>query len=93
MEFNRKTEISIQQIKRRVVLLPETEVVLSCPNCETGENMIIAEQTASVSGFSRREIYRMVEESLLHFVETEEGILYICLKSLENNLTENNKDI
>ena len=93
MEITHKTEISIQQTKRRVVLLPETEVVLSCPQCKNGETMIIAERTASVFGFSRREIYRMVEESIVHCVETEEGILYICLKSLESNLTENNKEI
>ena len=88
MEINRKTEIKLRQTTRRVILLPETEEIIACPECEGDEVMIAAETVASVSGFSRREIYRMVEEGKVHFLETEEGILFVCLKSLENDLPE-----
>ncbi|MBX7173506.1 MAG: hypothetical protein K1X72_21240 [Pyrinomonadaceae bacterium] len=89
MKIRRKTEISIQQTKRRIVTLPETEEIIACPECEGDEVMIAAESAASVFGFSRREVYRMVESGRIHFLETEAGILFICQKSLENNSPEN----
>jgi hypothetical protein len=87
MKISRKTEISIRQTKRLVVLLPETEVVISCTRCQTVEPMIIAELAASVLGFSRREVYRLVEAGGVHFAETDQGVLYICQNSFERNLT------
>lgn len=89
MKIRRKTEISIQQTKRRVVTLPETEEIIACPECEGDEVMIAAESAASIFGFSRREVYRMVEAGKVHFLETEAGILFVCKKLLENNLPGN----
>lgn len=88
MEINRKTEILIRQTKRRVVTLPETEEIIACPECEGDEVMIPAESAASVFGFSRRQIYRMVEAGEVHFYENEAGFLFVCQKSLENNLPD-----
>jgi hypothetical protein len=87
--MNRKTEIKLQQTKRRVILLPETEEIIACPECEGHEVMIAAETAASVFGFSRRQVYRIAEEGKVHFIETDEGVLFVCLKSLENNIPEN----
>lgn len=91
MRISRKTEIKLRQTKRRMILLPETEEIIACPECEGDEVMMAAESAASVFGFSRREIYRMVEEGKVHFVETKEGVLYVCPTSLENYLPENNE--
>ena len=87
MKIRRKTEISVQQTKRLVVTLPETEEIITCPFCEGVEVMIAAESVASVFGFSRREIYRMVETRQVHFLETTEGVLFVCPKSLEDSST------
>ena len=86
MKIRRKTEISIQQTKRRVVTLPETEEIIACPECERNEAMIAAESAASIFGFSRREIYRMVEAGKVHFLETHQSVLFVCQKSLKENL-------
>jgi hypothetical protein len=86
MEINRKTEIKLQQTKRRVVLLPETEEIIACPDCEGHEVMIAAESAASVFGFSRREIYRMVEARTVHFLENEAGVLFVCQRSLDEQM-------
>ena len=83
MKITRKTEISIQQTKRLVFSIPKTEAVFNCPHCESKDEMLIAEQAASVFGCARREIYRRVEAGQIHFVETTEGILYICPASFE----------
>lgn len=82
MQITRRTEISIEQTKRLVVLFPKTEAIFNCYQCERGEAMLIAEQAASVFGFSRRQIYRLIEAGQVHFVETDKGILYVCQNSL-----------
>lgn len=87
MKIRRKTKISVQQTKRLVVTLPETEEIITCPFCEGDEVMIVAESAASVFGFSRREIYRMVETRQVHFLGTTEGVLFVCPKSLEPSST------
>jgi hypothetical protein len=87
-KITRRTEISLQRTKRLVVLRPKTEAILLCPQCERGEAMLIAEQAASVFGFSRREIYQLVETEQVHFSETAEGFLYICPISLLKNNTD-----
>lgn len=87
MKIRRKTEISVQQTKRLVVTLPETEEIITCPFCEGVEVMKAVESAASVFGFSRREIYRMVETRLVHFLETTEGVLFVCPKSFEGSST------
>ena len=87
MEIKRKTEILIHQTKHRLLLLPETEEIIACPECGGDEVMIVAESAASVFGFSRREIYRIIEAGKVHFLETKEGVLFVCQKSLENNLS------
>jgi predicted RNA-binding Zn-ribbon protein involved in translation (DUF1610 family) len=85
VKIRRKVEISIQKTKRGVILLPETEEIFACPTCGAEEMMIAAESAASVFGFSRRDIYRLVEAGTVHFLETDEGILFVCPKSLEEN--------
>lgn len=85
MKLRKKTEILINQTKR-FVLLPETEEIIACPECVGDEAMVAAETAASVFGFSRREVYRMIEARKVHFLETKEGVLFVCQKSLENNL-------
>lgn len=86
MEIKRKTEILINQTKRCLILLPETEEIIACPECVGDEVMVAAETAASVFGFSRREVYRMIEAGTVHFLETNEGVLFVCRKSLEKNL-------
>ena len=71
-----------------MIVLSETEEIIACPFCEGDEVMIVAESAASVFAFSRREIYRMVEAGKVHFLETAERVLFVCQKSLEDNLIE-----
>jgi len=44
--------------------------------------MATAEQAALLAGVSTRQLYRWVEASKLHFTETPEGLLLVCLDSL-----------
>jgi hypothetical protein len=44
--------------------------------------MMRPSQAASVTGMSARAIYRLAESGEVHFLETSQGILLICLESL-----------
>jgi hypothetical protein len=45
--------------------------------------MLSVDEAAAVARSSSRAIYRRVEADTLHFTETPEGRLLICLNSLE----------
>jgi hypothetical protein len=44
--------------------------------------MISPDEATAVSGRSTREIYRWVEAGRVHYFETPDGFLSICLRSL-----------
>jgi hypothetical protein len=44
--------------------------------------MLTVDQAAAISKKSSRLIYRMAEAGYVHFAETPEGFLLICLQSL-----------
>jgi hypothetical protein len=44
--------------------------------------MLPAEQAAVVFNLSNRAVYQLVEKGITHFVETERGELFVCLRSL-----------
>ena len=50
--------------------------------CGEPVRMVTADQAAIVTGTSLRAVLRQVEAAQLHFTETAEGRLFICLTSL-----------
>ena len=68
----------------RVVLinrLPSSPLIW-CAACAAEVRMVTVDQAAAVARTSSRMIYRMVEDNQLHFTETPDGRLFICLNSL-----------
>jgi hypothetical protein len=47
--------------------------------------MVTIDQSAVLARVTSREIYREVEAGMLHFIETTEGSLLICLNSLNDS--------
>lgn len=80
MEIKRKTEIFVETNRRFVIHQQEPAEQIFCPQC--AEPMLTAEQTAALFETSRRDMYRLVENSTVHFTETEAGILLVCPSSL-----------
>ena len=80
--------------KRRVLVEVETErltirqrsepVRLVCPCCNLEVLMVSAAQAALLSGHGLRWIVNQLETNGLHYLETTEELLYICLNSLLN---------
>jgi hypothetical protein len=44
--------------------------------------MVGPEEAAAFAGLSQRAIFRLIESSQLHFTETPDGALLICVNSL-----------
>jgi hypothetical protein len=80
------------RIKRRREVIVETAEVLvlrrgsratlQCPQCGGRVRMMTLEETVVLTGASSREIHRRVEAGEIHFAETAEGLLLVCLNSL-----------
>jgi hypothetical protein len=80
-------------MKRRTEITVETEQVLIlrrarratrawCPKCRAEVGMVAPEDAATLGGLSLRAVCRRVEAGELHFRETADGRLFICLNSL-----------
>jgi hypothetical protein len=59
---------------------PGSMALVLCDECACG--MLTLEEAVAVAQASSREIYRQVEAGTIHFKETSERLLLICLKTL-----------
>ena len=62
--------------------LPRPPIRAWCSGCSAEAEMITPADGIVVSGVSARTIYRWVEEGIVHFAETADGLLLICQQSL-----------
>ena len=82
--------------KRRTIITVETERVLIihgragqrealpawCAECDALVKLVSPEAAAALARVSPRTIYRWIETDRLHFTETAENTLLICLNSI-----------
>ncbi len=81
MQIKRTTEIFIETRRRLVIRQPEQEgEPVACPAC--GEPLMDVTAAAALFGMSHRAVYRLVEQTAVHFAETETGALLLCPSSL-----------
>ena len=78
----RRTEITIETHDVLVIRLPPETGVTRCAECEADSGMLTPSQAAAVCRVSTRSIYGWVAARKIHFRETPEGALLICLHSL-----------
>ena len=53
-----------------------------CVECGKQVQFITPEEAARTTGTSARTIYQRVETATIHFAETSEGVLLVCLDAL-----------
>jgi hypothetical protein len=86
MKQSRRTTIVIETERLLVVRSQGGTLQRSseqwCEHCGSLVTMIGLEMAAIVSATSEREIARRVEDGGLHFAESSQGVLLICLPSL-----------
>lgn len=84
MTGKKRTEVTIAT--REVVVIRRTGSVIRswCAECAAEVRMVTAERAAALSGLSTRAIYRHIESTQIHFIETADGRLWICTHSLQD---------
>lgn len=53
-----------------------------CAECRDSAGMLTPAEAASLRRVSQMTIYRWVESGTIHFTETPDGELFVCLNSL-----------
>lgn len=78
----RRTEIRIEVERTLILRQCPYPTQYWCELCAAQVEMLSPEDAALASGRRPRAIYRLVEANRLHFRETPEGLLLVCLPSL-----------
>jgi hypothetical protein len=81
-----QTRITISKSEVFVIRKSQGITLADCPQCERQTEMLTAEQVVTLTGISLLHIFKLVEERQLHFRETSQGHLLICLESLRGSL-------
>lgn len=81
MNKSKKTEITIETQRTFIVRRRPSLTHAWCAGCAATVNFTSPEDAAFLVGSSAREIYRAVEAGGLHFIETDDRRLRVCLGS------------
>jgi len=80
----KKNKIDVTVESHEVVILRKSNAPVQawCAQCGAQVRMITSAEAALLAGVSSRAIYRQIEGGRLHFTETPDSSLLICLNSL-----------
>lgn len=81
MKRTTKRKITVET-ERLLVISSHREIAAWCAQCERQVKMVELREAAAISGLSARSAFRLVESGQLHFTETTDGALLICVNSL-----------
>ena len=93
MRKKSRTEITIETDRTLLIRARKSLTEVWCEECREPGCMAPIEEIVALSGMSARAIYRAVKEGEVHFIETGEGLLFICLKSLAVAKNDNTLEV
>ena len=82
MKTKRRTEISFETGRVFVIHGRRGSALNLCAECAGQVKMVTPDEAAILARVGSRTIYDWIETKKLHFAETPEGLVLICLKSL-----------
>jgi hypothetical protein len=82
MKRKKKTEIIVEREQVLVIRGLDKREPRWCAECSEQAQMVSVDEAAVLTRLSARAIYRQVEASQLHFLETADGLLLVCINSL-----------
>jgi len=89
--MKRRTEITIEASRLTIIGHVGGATRAWCPLCDAQVEIVSPDQAATLSRASTRVIHRMVDEEKLHFIETPDGSLLICVNSIRFPVEANTK--
>jgi excisionase family DNA binding protein len=84
----RTTEITVEKSEIFVAWKATRLVYTWCGQCGAQVRMATPDEAALSTGLSVRTIYALVEAGRIHFTETVEELLLICLMSLSETMKD-----
>lgn len=82
--IKRRTQITVETERFLLVKRPGNSEQSWCAQCEAQVTRVTPETAATLTHLSRRAIYRWLETGQLHFTESADGCVAVCLNSLMN---------
>jgi hypothetical protein len=82
VKTTRFTEITVETDEVLVIRKRNSPLATWCSECDDPAAMLTPQEAAVLTGVSWREISRRVESGRVHFTETPDGLLLICINSL-----------
>ena len=80
----KRTQISFETYEVLLVKAGGGKGQIRCRTCNATVQGLKPEDAAAVIGSSVRAIYRWIESGTVHFTESSDGLLLICVNSLTN---------
>jgi hypothetical protein len=78
-----KRRIEIVTVREQTYRLAEPSARRWCNDCGTAKQMLTPDLAALISGTHLRTLFRWIESGDIHFVETPEGNVFLCLDSVQ----------
>lgn len=78
----RRTEITVRTAEVYVIKQSRRTTPAWCAQCREWVQMVRPDEAVALVGTTSRLIHRRVENGTVHYTETPDGFLLICLKSL-----------
>lgn len=70
------------ETSERFIVRPESAMRAWCQRCAANVLMLSSVAAANTLGVTQRRIFRLIEADAVHYLETGEGRLLICMRSL-----------
>jgi len=64
-----------------------------CPQCAEAVNILSLDEAVVLSSISARTLFHWAEAGKVHYLETIEGFLLVCLKSLSRHFIADGRDV
>lgn len=84
----RRVEITFERERLVVVGSRSVSVTDWCEGCGSRARMVMPDEAAKLAGLTARAVYRLVEARRLHFLESSEAGLLVCLESLKQTVKD-----
>jgi len=82
-EKRRRTVTTIETHEFWIVKTPAPErPKIFCAACPAKTGMLNPQEAAEQVGVSQRTVFRWIDEGVIHFTESAEGKLFVCLAPL-----------
>lgn len=78
-----KRRIEIVMVREKTYQFSDLSALIGCGFCGSSDQLLAPTLAANLSGISQRTLFRWIESGDIHFVETPEGNIFLCLDSVK----------